>query len=155
MPFPSTRIIPQGWSEHHAQVLPSSMNATVVITDPDKTTQAPLNPVTGTRPTPEPFIIAGGPEDPNPAWRGGVPARIQRLLSDRQVDLGGEQTTARQYLVQLPADVPPFRLGCHVTTQTATSDTQLVGEVLVVVDYQHGSERFTRDVVCTHNQGGQ
>ena len=39
---------------------------------------------------------------------------------------------------------------CHV--ETAVNDVDLAGQDLWVVDPQLGSERFTRDLVCSDNQ---
>ena len=152
MPLPSTRMIHTRWSEHHQPAVTTSFNAAVTITDPTRTTSGVFDPDTGTWGPPVPHVIAGGPDDTNPDWQQGVPCRIQRMRSDQDVDQAGQNIPPRLYLIQLPADVPDIEVGHTATVTTAANDTHLVGEDLVATDIQHGSERFTRDVVWSHNQ---
>ena len=53
------------------------------------------------------------------------------------------------------AGLPDVEVGHVLTVTAAVNDPHLVGLALRVVDVQHGSERFTRDVVLEHNQQTQ
>lgn len=152
MPFSSTRIIPLGWSEHHQQAMPTAMNARVAITDPARSTSGVWDDETGGYGPEQPHYVAGGPDDARTDWQAGVPCRLQPLDSDAETLQVTQQIVTRQYLCQLPADLPDVQTGHHVTIRSAVNDAHLAGVVMVVVDEQHGSERFTRDLVLEHNQ---
>lgn len=152
MPFNTTRMIPKGWSAHHQGAVETSFNARVVLTDPSRTTPGVWDPATGSYGPPTPFVVAGGPDDPRPDWRTGVPCRVQRQRDDRALDQADQQVTIRFYLIQLPADVPDVEVGYVATVTEAHNDDHLVGEELHAADVMHGSERFNRDVVWSHNQ---
>lgn len=152
MPFDTTRIIPTGWSANHAQNIPTSYNAKIAISDPARTTTGPLDPTTGTYPDRALHYIAGGPGDINPLWRQGVPCRIDERPGGSDAEQAGQLLTTREYLVQLPFDVPDIEVGYVGTVTAAPNDTHLVGVTLTATDVIHGSERFNRDVVFAHNQ---
>ncbi|MFK5689598.1 DUF6093 family protein [Ornithinimicrobium sp. LYQ92] len=128
------------------------MNAAVAITDPSRSTPGQFDPGTGGYGPGQPHYVAGGPEDERADWREGVPCRLQALDSDAQTLHVTQQIITRQYLLQLPADVPDVQVGHEVTVRSATNDVHLVGAVMFVIDEQHGSERFTRDLILEHNQ---
>ena len=140
-PFDTTTIIPAGWSQHHQPVVVGAMNATVTITDPARTTPGEWNPYEQVYDPPTPHVVATD-----------QPARIQRLLSDTQDRQAGQELTTRRYLVQLPADVPDIEVDHQVHVTACPNDPHLLGHALTVLDVQHGSERFTRDLTCQHNQ---
>lgn len=152
VPFDTTRLIDPGWSQHHRPAVETAFNATVIITDPARTTPGTYDPSTGTYGPDTPYVIAGGPTDPHEAWRAGVPCRIQRLKDDRAVEHAGQDVTIRLYLLQLPADLPDVEVGHAATVVAARNDTHLVGENLTASDVFHGSESFSRDIVWIHNQ---
>lgn len=137
MPLPNTRVIPVGWSQHHAPVARGGMNATVTIGTPtgerdynaetDETTQAYSTDYEG-------------------------PARVQALNDAQQRDLAGENVSGRAYLVQIDFDAARVRPGMRIRVTECVNDPFLVGEDLWVVDPQSGSERFTRDLIASDNQ---
>lgn len=143
MPFPSTKVIPPGWSRHHAPVTRGGMNATVTVGiqsgepvyDPD------------TDDTRQPYTAD---------YDG--PARIQANSNEQTSEVAGQQVHGRIYLVQLDMTEPGSdhpnvaRPGARVKVTACTNDTLLVGQDLWVIDPQLGSERFTRDLICSDNQ---
>ncbi|HET7398991.1 MAG TPA: DUF6093 family protein [Intrasporangium sp.] len=137
MPFDSAVVIPPDWSRHHAAAAQGGMNARVTAGVP---TGAPVyDPTT---------------DDTRQAWSDDYtgPARIQALQSAMQAPAAGQNITGRPYLVQLELDAGLVVPGSRVKVLEAVNDAQLVGQDLWVVDYQYGSERFTRDMVCSDNQ---
>jgi hypothetical protein len=140
-PLANTRVIPTGWSAHHAPVAAGGMNATVTIG----------NTRTGTEHDPE-------TDDTVDTWSTEYdtgPARIQVINQAEQADAAGQQVTGRTYLVQLDKNhdgADEITPGARVVVDAAVNDAQLVAQVLWVVDVQMGSERFTRDLVCSDNQ---
>jgi hypothetical protein len=140
-PLANTRVIPTGWSAHHAPTAAGGMNATVTIG----------NTRTGTDYDPD-------TDETTETWSTEYdtgPARVQALNQAEQVDAAGQQVTGRAYLVQLDmnhAGADEIAPGARAVVDAAVNDAQLVGQVLWVVDVQLGSERFTRDLVCSDNQ---
>lgn len=127
------------------------MNAACVITDPARTVPGQWDDETGEYGPSTPFVVVAAP-DGQPGW----PCRVQALNNDQDTEQVGQASTVRTYLVQLDdpelSTVPDIEHGHIVTITAATNDPHLVGLQLPVVDVQHGSERFTRDVVVEHNQ---
>lgn len=83
------------------------------------------------------------------------PARIQALTQAERQDVAGQQITGRPYLVQLDARIAgeaALEPGMRIRCLTSVNDTALAGQDLWLVDFQFGSERFTRDVVASDNQ---
>lgn len=152
VPFDTTTVIPAGWSAHHQGVILGATNARVLLTDPSRTVPGEPDPETGYHGPDTPHVVAGGPQDDRVDWREGIPCRIQALRDDRLVDHAEQGVSIRLYLVQLPADVPDIEAGYEATVLSALNDEHLEGETLAATDVRHGSERFTRDVVFTHNQ---
>lgn len=140
-PLPNTRAVPAGWSQHHVPVARGGMNATVTVG----------NTRTGTTHNPE-------TDDTVSTWSSEYdagPARVQALNEATQGDAAGQQVSGRSYLVQLASDHPgadEIAPGARVLIEAAANDGQMVGQELWVVDVQMGSERFTRDLVCSDNQ---
>lgn len=136
MPFGNTRVIPTGWSRHHAPVAEGGMNAEVTIGTRGATTHDPDTDETTTTWSQE---YAG-------------PARIQALNEAQQQDLAGERISGRGFLVQIRFDADRVVPGMRVHVTSAVNDELLVGDDLWLVDAQSGSERFTRDLICSDNQ---
>lgn len=151
-PLPGTRVVPEGWSRHHQPVATGGMNARCHITDPDKTTPGTPDPATGTRGPGTPHHVLPTHPDGQPGW----PCRVQAVQSDEDTTQTGQDSTARRYLIQLDdpnlTTVPDVEVGHTVTILAAVNDPRLVGEAMTVTDVQHGSERFTRDLIAAHNQ---
>jgi hypothetical protein len=141
MPFDNTRVLPVDWSRHHQPVAAGGMNATVTIgnTQSERAHNVETDDTTAT-------------------WSNEYdhgPARIQALNDAQQADVAGQEVSGRTYLVQLDANhdgADEIDPGARVLVHTAVNDAQLVGQELWVVDVQMGSERFTRDLVCSDNQ---
>ena len=60
----------------------------------------------------------------------------------------------RQYLVALPiTGLPPIEAGegGTVIKVIACKDPGLIGRTLRVIDVQHGTEMFERDLICVDN----
>lgn len=137
MPLSATRMIPTGWSQHHSRLVSTSMNATVTVGNPIGEAD-----------------YDSGTDDTTQDWTTEYegPARIQ-AMNDAQVSLVvGQPLSGRTYLVQLEFDAEGIAPGMRVKVATAVNDADLVGQDLWVVDPQLGSERFTRDVICSDNQ---
>lgn len=145
MPFPGTHVVHPDWSRHHQPVATGGMNATCVITDPARATPGAWDDATGTYGPSTPFVVVDT-----------TACRVQALTSDQDTEQAGQDSTIRDYLVQLDdpglVSLPDLEVGYVVTITAATNDPHLVGLALTIRDVQHGSERFTRDVVVTHNQ---
>ena len=139
-PLPGSKVIPLRWSRHHAPVAAGGMNAKCRIYDPalqvkgwdSATESATLN--------------RGTPVYDNLC-------RIQALNDVRSTPQADEQVAHRSYLVQLLFDAPAIGEGWTVEPYDVINDTAgLNGQALIVEDPQEGSERFTRDLTCTHIQ---
>ena len=139
-PLPGTKVTPTGWSRHHAPVAAGGMNAKCRIYDPalqvkgwdSATESATLN--------------RGTPVYDNLC-------RIQALNNAQSTPQADEQVAHRSYLVQLLFDAPAIGQGWTVEPYDVINDTAgLNGQALIVEDPQEGSERFTRDLICTHIQ---
>lgn len=137
MPFDNTRVIPADWSAHHQPVAASGMNAEVTIGN----TQSAREHDAET-------------DDTTATWSNDYtgPARVQPLNQPEQQDQAGQAVTGRTYLVQILADADRILVGARAHVTAAINDEHLVGEDLWVIDFQMGSERFTRDLVCSDNQ---
>lgn len=152
-PFAGTKVIHPAWSRHHQPTATGGMNAACVVTDPARATTGAWDDETGEYSPSTPFVLV---PPPTALDEDGWPCRVQRLLGDTDAEQAGQDSTTRRYLIQLDdpglATLPDVEVGHIVTVTAAVNDPHLVGLHLTVVDVQHGSERFTRDVVCTHNQ---
>ena len=152
MPFPNARVIPASWSRHHQPVASGGMGAACVITDPARLTPGAWDNTAGAYGPPTPFVVL--PTDV--ADEDGWLCRVQRLLGEQDSEQAGQESTVRQYLVQLDdpnlSTLPPIEVGYVLELVSAPNDPQLVGVRMSVIDVQHGSERFTRDLIVEHNQ---
>lgn len=142
MPFDTTRVVPAGWSQHHAAVAAGGMNATIHISDPNAQTR-------GWDATTESTTITTA----EPVYAG--PARIQEVMSAEEATQTGQQVTERRYLLQILFDAAPVQQGWAVRVTDCPNDTELVAwtttRPMTVTDVQMGSERFTRDLIATIN----
>lgn len=134
MPFPRTRVIPAGWSRHHAAAARGGMNANVTV-----------GALTGTE-------NVGDDVVPTYSSAYSGPARVQAMNDAQQGQQAEQVVNGRAYLVQLDFDAHGITPGMRCHVETAVNDVDLVGQDLWVVDPQLGSERFTRDLVCSDNQ---
>jgi hypothetical protein len=140
-PLPGTRTIPIRWSAHHRRAATGAMNSTGRLLG--MVPAASVDPVTGVGTAPAPPVM----------WSGR--ARVQALSGARSGDSAGQETTARAYLLQLDETrpgLPDVHVGWTWHVTSAPNDARLVGRALTVTDVQHGSERFTRDLVCEDDE---
>jgi hypothetical protein len=138
-PLPNTRVIPTGWSAHHAPVAAGGMNGLVRIYDPATAT-------TGWDPVNEAATLDRG----TPTYDG--PARIEAMLSATDAVQADDQETTRSYLVQILFDAAQVEKDWVLIPYGCINDPQLDGTVMTVDDAQMGTERFTRDLVASHTQ---
>lgn len=136
-PLANARTIPLGWSAHHAPVAEGAMNGRVSIFDPARYTE-------GWDEVSESKTRITGP----PMYAG--PARIEPALSAREVVQADDAEQYRSYLIQITFDAPELDEEWDVVVDEAHNDPQLVGALMTITDVQLGTERFTRDLVCTH-----
>lgn len=142
MPFDTTKVIPTGWSQHHAPVAAGGMNATVQVFNP-------ADDVPGWDPVTESNTLVHGA----PVYNG--PARIQQVDSPEQQTQVGQQVTEHRYLIQLLFDAPHIEKGWPLVVSACANDTDAVAWTstrdATITDVQHGSERFTRDLQAVIN----
>lgn len=137
MPLAGHRMIPTNWSSHHAGTVETSMNASVTI---GEQTGSSYNP---------------GTDDTTATWstQYAGAARIQaQTLDQADSSLSGQALVGRRYLVQVPFIAAGVRVGMRVKVLAAMNDSDLVQQDLWVIDIPLGSERFTRDLICSDNQ---
>ena len=138
-PLPNARAIPLGWSQHHAPVAAGGMNGRCRIYDPATATKGwdgPTESVTLTRGTPVYDDVC----------------RIEPALTADSVVQADDAQTVREYLVQILFDAAPVEPDWVLIPYQCINDAQLDGQVLTVGDVQQGTERFTRDLMCSHTQ---
>lgn len=142
MPFGNTRVIPKGWSKHHAPVAAGGMNATVQIFDPADDT-------TGWDEATESNTLVHGA----PVYDG--PARIQEVDSPEQTQQVDQSVMEHRYLIQILFDAPHVEKGWPLVVTACENDADVVAWTATrdatITDVQHGSERFTRDLQATIN----
>lgn len=129
-------VIPAGWSEHHRPTAAATLTAICDITR-DGAGLGTFDPATGKTTPPARVIVALD-----------TPCRVQRLTPGQRAVLAGEQAlTVRGYHVALEHDAPAVRVDDLVEITDAV-DAGLVGRTLRVLDVQHGSEQWQRDLTC-------
>lgn len=135
MPLPHSRVIPDGWSQHHRPTAEHVMTAACAVRRPGHATGFDENTGRSVYPDPAPFHAG--------------PCRIQVLARlAGGVDVGDAQITIRPYQVSLPADVPEIRVNDQVEVTSCPDDPLLVGRLLRVVDVPAGSLLWQRDLTC-------
>lgn len=132
MPLPSTRTIPRGWSQHHTGAAAGGMNATVTVGAPGERRHDPVSDDTV--------------QAVDPVYTG--PARIEEMNQARVAEWVGQDVSGQGYLVQLEYRATTVRPGMLLDVLSAPNDPQLVRR-LYVHGVRLGSERFTRDLVCS------
>lgn len=140
-PLPNTRTVPTGWSQHHTAAAAGGMNGCCRIYNPATAT-------TGWNATTESATLARS----TPVYDG--PCRIEAALTADTAVQADDAQTVRSYLVQVLFDAAPIEAdaGWVLIPYACTNDAQLDGLVLAVDDVQFGTERFTRDLMCSHTQ---
>lgn len=142
MPFPNTRVIPNGWAAHHRPVAEGGMTAAVHIPGPpgestwDDETQT-------TRIPPGADIYLG-------------PARIQLLtLTEAQRMVAEQEITTLAYLVAITLEATDVDVNDEVIVDQVhdDGDQSLVGRRLRVRAVARGSLAWERDLVCTDDLG--
>lgn len=151
-PFAGTRVVHPDWSRHHQPVATGGMNASCVITDPARTIPGAWDDDLGQYGPSTPFVVLPTDTSEEDGWL----CRVQALNNDQDTEQAGQDSTVRAYLVQLDdpglATLPDIEVGYLVQIVACRNDPHLVGLALAVRDVQHGSERFTRDVIVEHSQ---
>lgn len=127
MPFPSAKVIPDGWAAHHRPSMLTTM-----------TTPATFFRVTGgPAPYPEP-----------PGWTGLTaiwltPVRVQALaVAPQQAEAALQAVTVRRYLVVAPLGGPALQVGQNA------DQVHVLGRVLRIVDIAPGSNLWEADITC-------
>jgi hypothetical protein len=139
MPFPGTKVFPDGWEAHHRPVAEGAMTATGIIRR--HSSAGVHNEATGRTDYPDPTTVYG--------TGGPAPMRIVRDGVETTRMIGERQVVIRGYIVALPADAPEIRVNDEVVAATA-GDTELPGESLWVHDVRFGSQIWERDLVCAN-----
>lgn len=139
MPLPAARVIPTGWSQHHAPVPMGAMNGSCRIYDP-------ATAVPGWDAGTESNTLTRG----TPIYDG--PCRIEARLSAADAVQADDEQVARQYLVQLDIAAPAIAEGWELIPYACINDARLDGIILRVDDEELGTERFTRDLFVTRVQ---
>lgn len=128
-PFPSWKVIPDGWAAHHRPTAESTM-----------VTPAEFVRVNGPAPYPRP-----------PDWKDsqvlwGTNVRVQALNNaPRQADAGEQAVSIRRYLVTAPAHGPAVRVGKN------GDQIHVLGRRLRIVDIRPGSLLWEADYDCEEN----
>lgn len=137
-PLPGSKTIPTGWSRHHVAAATGGMNSTVTVGAKDGSPVYQPPPI----------------DDTVQAWTDQYSgqSRIQARNSADNGDVANQNLSGRSYLVQLEFKASGITNGMRVKVLTAINDVDLVGQDLWVIDPQLGSERFTRDLICSDNQ---
>lgn len=138
-PLPNTRVIHTDWSAHHQPTAQGGMTGVCSLSDPHQ--------------GPAPYPVPDG-------WDGlgllaaDKPCRVQVLNNSNSAVSAEQPVGTRQYLVALPIEgLPPITAGegGTVIKVTACKDPGLIGRALRVIDIQHGTEMFERDLICVDN----
>jgi len=139
MPLPSTRVIPDNWSEHHYFTVDGTLTATCTILRPSQE-------------------LAFDPET-NATTRVGDPVVVfQGKCRVQQLQPGQEQVAADQgivnatHLVVVRWDVDPVRIGEFsdwVHIDTCPDDLELAGWDLHIEGALFSSLRWERDLYCS------
>lgn len=139
MPLPNTRIIPEGWSQHHQPAVQTSMRSRVDI----------LKPLAD---APEPTFPPSD-EEWEPVAVADVPARIRTLAHGNDLAQSGQANDRQQYLIQIPAvTLPGLQVGADGHRIQVTSNPELPGlkgQEAAIEAVQHGTEAFNMDVLVS------
>jgi hypothetical protein len=133
MPIPGSRLIPDGWEDHHWPVADAGMTATCDITRPHPGTY-------------DPATRRSEPPTAADVWSGRC--RIQALpIHPHDVDFGEHPQIVRRYQVSIPLTAAMVHANdlVHITSAT---DGQLAGLWMRVLDTAQGSLVWQRDLIC-------
>ena len=137
MPFPGTRIIPDGWAEAHRPVAAGGMTGACIV---ERVTDGP-----------EPFPPVEGWEPRQRLWAGKC--RIQELKREQASVPTGQPTESRQYLIQLPYlpvnPLPELAVGERGDIVTHN------GTEYVLKQRMTGTELWAHDFIAWENQTQQ
>ncbi len=135
MPLPTTRVVHAGLAARHTATVASWMTATVAITRSG--TGETYVPATGSTTAAAPVSVYSGA------------ARVQALGAQATERIAGHaQTTARDYLVELPVSGTGVRVGDRISV---TGVDELATATLLVADVGGASTAITRALRCTTN----
>lgn len=127
MPFPSAKVIPDGWAAHHRPTAESTMNTPATF----------FRVADGPAPYPEP-----------PGWTGRTAiwltsVRVQALsMRQRDAEAAEQTITLRRYLVTAPVGGPALRVG------QKADQVLVLGRLLRIVDMSPGSYLWETDLTC-------
>ncbi|WBL18515.1 DUF6093 family protein [Citricoccus sp. NR2] len=132
-------VIPEGWAAHHRPVANSTMTGICTLT----------GPAGG-------YDYETGELAPGETLVADVPCRVQELKREARADAAGQLVDTRQYLVTLPLDqVPNLTITDAGPVVTVTGyadghdgDPHLLGRPLRVLNVQHGTLLWERDLTC-------
>lgn len=134
MPLPSTKLIPDGWDDHHRPVATATMTATCIV---GPSSPGALDPVT----------LQYGAPTIEALYTGSC--RVQQLRGEAQnTQSGGQSVTSLTYLVAIEYDADPGIEVDHVVHVTDSVDAALVGRKLRVREVRYGSNQWQRDLFC-------
>ncbi|HEY0889368.1 MAG TPA: DUF6093 family protein [Nocardioides sp.] len=135
---PGTPVIPADWETAHRVVVERAMRGRVSLRIPG-TTQVWSEEDQEMRTVPRaPYAV-------------DVPARVLELNGEAKVIRTGEDTEiVVDFLVTVPAGRDDVATG-HLVTVTTSTDPLLTGTTLRVDHVGRGTERFERDLYCTHS----
>ena len=130
------QLIPDGWELRHGTVLTGSHTATVTITAPPEGEAWVWDEELGRS------VPAVGE-----VLHDSIAARVQRLREEGTEPAGEQAATTQRHLIALNRDVYGVGVGCAVHID-ASSDPDLTGQTLFVVDELRGSLRFERHLLA-------
>lgn len=134
---PGTEVVPARWETAHRVVVERTMRGRVTLRIPG-TTQAWSDADQAMKTV------------PIPPYAVEVPARVLELNGEAAVVRAGEDTEiVVDFLVTVPAARDDVAAG-HLVTVTSSTDPLLTGTTLRVDHIGRGTERFERDLYCTH-----
>lgn len=139
-------VIPEGWAAHHRPAANSTMTGVCVLS----------GPAGG-------YDYETGELEPGPVLAADVPCRVQELKNEGRAEAATQMVDTRRYLVTLPLDrVPALTITDQGPVVTVTGykdghdgDPHLVGRPLRVVNVQHGTLLWERDITCVDDLTNQ
>jgi hypothetical protein len=138
MPLPGSRIIPNGWSEHHRPTATATLNGSCVIDRPGA--PASLDPAT----------LQYGAAASTRIWAG--PCRVQALArAQAKAGFAELDLTTKHY--QVVVEWQAVVQVQDVVTVTDADDPTLVGRKMRVLDVSVGTEQWERDLIAEDWEG--
>lgn len=134
MPLKNTRILPKNWSAHHMRAAEGFFTGKATINEPGTVGEWP-----------DYEVILG-----KVLYSGFASA--QELENGKDADVVDAVENIRTYRISIPlTQAPEIPLGAEAPTVTFTEcpdDPDLIGRPMGIVDVQHGTTNWTRDLVC-------